>query len=357
MWIIELLVLGIILLLVPTIVGCLLVKENKGTLRLISAWISGQILLWAGFFVIAVPMILLQKSFTHTCYMFTGYTALLVVMAGIEKVIGRSKLQRSAISVRNNTKEYSRTKAEIALWIVFWGLLLVQFVMATVFAYEEGDDAFYIAIATITEDANTMYIKLPYTGGTTGLDARHGLAPFPVWIAYLARVSGMHAAIVAQVILAVVILGMTYGIYYLVGRRLCEDNLKSLPFFMILTELLMMFGGYSVYSVENFVLVRASQGKAILAAIVLPFLFYQLMILVRELEDNKKLGLRFWALVLCTTATGCLCSTLGTILICMLLGIAGLCIAISYRRWQILIPLGLSCLIPVGMAGVYLLIR
>lgn len=357
MWIIELLVLGIMLLLVPTIVGYLLVKENRGTLRLISSWISGQILLWAGFFVITVPMILLQERFTHTCYMFTVYTALLVMWAGIEKVIGRNKLQKKDTIVQNNTKEYSRTKTEIALWFVFWILLLVQFVMATVFAYEEGDDAFYIAIATITEDADTMYIKLPYTGGTTGLDARHGLAPFPVWIAYLARISGMHTAIIAQVILAIVILGMAYGIYYLVGRRLCEENLRSLPFFMILTELLMMFGGYSVYSVENFVMVRASQGKAILAAIVLPFLFYQLMVLVGALENNKKPGFRFWSLMLCTTATGCLCSTLGTILICMLLGIAGLCIAISYRRWQILIPLGLSCLIPIGMAGVYFLIR
>lgn len=357
MWIIELLVLGIMLLLVPTIVGHILVKESRGTIRFISSWISGQILLWAGFFVIAVPMILLQKSFTHTCYVFTCYTALLIIGVGIEKVIVRNKLQEKNIIVQNSTTKYSKTKIETVLWITFWILLVAQFVMATVLSYEEGDDAFYIAIATITEDADTMYIKLPYTGGTTGLDARHGLAPFPIWIAYLARISGMHVAIIAQVILAIVILGMAYGIYYLVGRKLCEENLKSLPFFMILTELLMMFGGYSVYSIENFVMVRASQGKAILAAIVLPFLFYQLILLVRDLENQKLPGLRFWCLMICTTATGCLCSTLGTILICMLLGIAGLCIAISYRRWKILVPLGLICVLPVGMAGIYLLIR
>ena len=56
-------------------------------------------------------------------------------------------------------------------------------------------------------------------------------------------------------------------------RRECA--IFGIPFFMILTELLLLFGGYSVYSVENFVMVRASQGKAILAGIILPFLFYQ----------------------------------------------------------------------------------
>ena len=67
MLMIELLVLGLILLLVPTIVGCLFVKEDKGAAGVISAWVSGQILLWESFLVIAVPMILMQKSFTNTC--------------------------------------------------------------------------------------------------------------------------------------------------------------------------------------------------------------------------------------------------------------------------------------------------
>jgi hypothetical protein len=169
--------------------------------------------------------------------------------------------------------------------------------------------------------------------------------------------SGMHAAMVAQVILAITILGMVYGIYYLIARRLCRENLKTLPFFMILVEFLTIFGGYSVYSVENFVLVRASQGKAVLAGIVLPFLFYLLMLLTDYIQENEKPGVMYWILILCTIMSGCLCSTLGTILTCMMLGMTGLCIALSYRKWRILIPMGCCCIVPAVMALLYFVIR
>ena len=357
MLMIQLLILGLMLLVIPAIIGSIFVKVNKGQAKLVSSWVSGQIMLWAGFFVISVPMILLQKTFTQTCYMVTGYTVALVVLAVI--LLGRQRLlfSKETTTIQDKVANQKKSKVEMFMWLVFWALLILQFVLAVVLAYEEGDDAFYVAIATITGDADTMYIKLPYTGGTTGLDARHGLAPFPIWIAYLARISGMHAAMVAQVILAVTILGMAYGIYYLIARHLCEENIGNLPFFMILVELLVMFGGYSVYSVENFIMVRASQGKAVLAGIVLPFLFYLLMLLMNDLQEGKRPGILYWGLLVCTTMTGCLCSTLGTVLICMLLGIAGVCIAASYKRWKVLIPMVLSCGMPVGIVIIYLVIR
>ncbi len=355
MLMIQLLALGLMLLVIPTIIGSIFVKVNKNQGMVISSWISGQMVLWAGFLLISVPMILFQRTFTDTCYLVIGYTAVLVIVAIVIKL-----KQRAVVSDQGAFEHKMPVKisgGEIALWVVFWGLLVLQFVLAAILAYEEGDDAFYIAIATITEEADTMYIKLPYTGGSTGLDARHGLAPFPVWIAYLARFSGMHAAIVAQVILAITLLGMVYGIYYLIARRLCRENLRNVSFFMILVELLTMFGGYSVYSVENFVLVRASQGKAVLAGIVLPFLFYLLMLLTDRIQENKKTGVLYWILMFCTTMSGCLCSTLGTILTCMMLGMAGLCIALSYRKWSMLMPMGCCCIVPVVMALLYFLIR
>ena len=225
------------------------------------------------------------------------------------------------------------------------------------YAYEEGDDAFYIAISTITQDADTMYRKLPYTGGFTGLDVRHSLAPFPIWIAYLARMSGMPAVSVAQIILPLSLIGMAYAIYYLIAARLFKGQENRIPIFMIFVELLVLFGGYSVYTVENFLLVRASQGKAVIANIILPVLFYLLMLIMDKLQENEKVSVKIWFLMTFTCMAGCLCTTLGTILTCMLVGCGGLVGAVCYRKPKILVPMAMSCIIPVGIALLYFLVH
>lgn len=149
--------------------------------------------------------------------------------------------------------------------------------------------------------------SFPIPGAETLLDARHGLAPFPIWVAYLAWLSGIPSVTVAQVVLPMSLIGMAYCVYLLLGARLTEKHgERSLPFFMILVELLVIFGGYSLYSAENFLLVRTAQGKAVLANIILPFLLFLFLLLLEKLEKEELQGKCFWLLFFCTMAAGCL---------------------------------------------------
>lgn len=353
---VQLLILSIILIIIPVLVGILFVSGKQKGQNWIYCWISGQMTLWAGFLVICVPMILLKKSFVLVSNIFIGYTVLLLlgaVFVGLKRY-RRKKNERDRVAAATKTPV---SKVQVFMWVIFGGLLLTQLVLTIILAYEEGDDAFYLATATITEKSNTMYLILPYYGVSTGLDARHGLAPFPVWIAYLARLSGIETISVAQVFLPLSLIGMAYGIYFLIAEHLCKENRRNIPFFMILIGLLNIFGGYSVYTAENFLLVRASQGKAVIAAIIIPFLLYLFMLLVEYLQSETSCGLRFWILMIMTAMAGCLCSTLGTILICMLIGVTGLCTAVSYRNWKVLIPMVCSCVVPVGMALLYFIVQ
>ncbi len=355
MLVIQLLILGALLVAAPIIIGTLFRKVNNGGISLSFFWVSGQILLWAGFLVICVPLILLGKSFTMACNLFNGYTVLLLLLA-ICSCLWKYFTGKRAVGIIKGFEESSKKSSKL-LWTIFGVLLLVQLVLSVVLSYEEGDDAFYIAISTITQDADTMYYKLPYTGGSTGLDARHGLAPFPVWIAYLGKMSGMAAVSVAQVVLSVTMIGLAYAIYYLMAVRLCDKDRSKVPFFMILVALLVMFGGYSLYTVENFLLVRASQGKAVIANIVLPFLLYLFMLLLEKLQKQEKVSLGFWILMAISTMAGCLCSTQGTILTCIMVGITGLCVAVSYRNLKVLFWMAATCIVPVVMAFLYFVVR
>lgn len=351
MLIVQIAVLSFILFVVPALVGVLFAGERKETVGLPFFWVSGQILLWAGFLIISIPLILAEKSFSLLVTIFGIYTG--VLTAG--GVIRMARLVRGKKMCAGKNTPNGRSAVRI-LWLGFAVLLILQLVLTAFMAYEEGDDAFYVATATLTEGSDTMYRILPYTGMTTGLDARHGLAPFPVWVAYLARLSCMHAAVVSQIVLPLVLILMAYAIYYLIACQLFEKDTKKIPFFMIMTELLVIFGGYSVYSAENFLLVRASQGKAVIANIILPFLLYLMMLLLKKLQHQERANVFFWGLLASTMIAGCLCSTLGTMLTCMFLGIVGVCAVFAYRKWSVLVPMALCCVVPAGIAFLYFML-
>ena len=64
--------------------------------------------------------------------------------------------------------------------------------------------------------------------------------------------------------------------------------------------------------------------------------------------------IRYWLLLGMTMITGCLCSTLGTLFVCLLLAVGGGCAVFCYRKWKIL-PLLAACgIVPLAMALLYL---
>ncbi len=348
---VQLLVLGILLLVIPVFVGGIFSDMEGIQGGLVFRWVGGQFLLWAGFQLISVPLILQEKNFSQLVWGFWLYMGALMLMAagrGIRRI-----QRRVPISLVSGGK--GKQVSEIVLWVIFAGLLAFQLLQAVRLAYADGDDAYYVAISSMTQDADTMYLKIAYTGETTMLNFRHSLAPFPIWTAFLARVSGMQAVTVAQVILSAVLIAMSYGIFYLLGVRLFPQKGGQLPLFLIFTEILVLFGDYSFYTAENFMIARSRQGKAALGNIVIPFLLLLLLIIMKKFQEAERVPVRCYVLVGAAAAAACLCSTLGALLICMAVGVAGLLAAVCYKRFRCLIPLAICCMPCVCYALLYLL--
>ena len=344
----------LLLLVIPAAVGGLFRRNVDKDMRgPVFRWISGQIFLWACFQLISVPMILMELDFGAAVDMYNGVTALALLAAAFSAVRNR----KAAFSVTRIRGTVRKRPAINILWILFWLILLFQLVQAVRMAYADGDDAFYVAISSITQEAQTMYRKLPYTGYATDLDVRHGLAPFPIWIAYLAEMTGIRTVSVAHVVLPVALIAMTYGIFSLLGRVLLQEKKESLPLFLIFTEILVLFGDYSFYTVENFMIARSRQGKAALGSIVFPMILLLLLILLRKLHEGERISLKYYILLAAACMTGCLCSTMGSMLCCMLVGIVGVCAAAAFRRWKILIPMALCCMPNVCYAVLYLVLE
>lgn len=353
--IVQLLILALLLLVLPAVVGNLMILaescDERGAAGLLLKWLSGQFVLWAGFQLICVPMVLTERKFHDVVLLFSGYAAVVALTALIVCIHRRRKMPRGSLK----SSGFRQSREEILLWMIFWGLLAYQLIQVVRMAYADGDDAFYVATSSFTEASDTMYQKLPYTGRTTTLDVRYGLAPFPVWIAFLARLSGMHAVSVNQVVLPMALIPMTYAVFYLLGRRLFPERDGKLPLFLVFTEVLVLFGDYSFQSVENFMIARSRQGKAALGSIVIPFVLFLMLLLCQKIKDDRKIPPAIYLALVTAAFAGCLCSTLGALLLCMMIGVMGLIVVFGYKRWKILFPLAACCMPCVCYALIYLI--
>lgn len=340
------------LFIIPMVVGSLFTRVERQADPLVFQWISGQMLLWAVFQLLCVPMVLLEWEFYRletACLI----AAALLVAAALGSLIHRKKKGGLHV-VREPLWHYSR-KACI-FWALFFGLLIFQLLQSVFLAYADGDDAYYVTLSAMTQDSGRMYQKVPYTGKFTELDVRHGLAPFPMWISFLARMADLPAAMMAHVVVSTVLIAMTYGIFYLLGRHLFAAKREQLPLFLLFTQLLVLFGDYSFQTAENFMIARSRQGKAALGNIIIPMLLYLLYLLLEKLQEQKRMTISYWVLLLSVMTAACLCSTMGALLTALLVAVTGLCAGVCYRRVKPVLAMAGTCIPCVCYALLYLLL-
>lgn len=313
---------------------------DKQRTNIVFMWLAGYLLLFGTFQLIAVPMILLKSRFSS---LVSVYLVLSLIMGFVGIFVWWYRKKKYPILKQVRAK---MEWPEKILWIIFGFFLLIQLLLASLLAFSDGDDAYYVAVSTTTESFDSMYRFSPYTGSSTQIDIRHGLAPFPIFIAYLSKVSGLHAGAVSHVGMQLTLIPLTYCIYGMIGSRLFRNKRKSLAIFLIFVEILILWGNYSLYTAETFLMTRTRQGKSALGNIVIPAMFLLLYMIGERLAENRKVEKSLWILVFATVTTSCLCSALGGFLISVLFSLFILCILTTYRKWIILLPT-LVCLIPV----------
>lgn len=340
---------------IPLLTGAAVVYFLDSRRRSVSMmWISGYMVSWALFQLITVPIVVLHipQGFVVVVRLF-ACCSLALAAPGVYFLI-RFRKKRSRLTLVKGKSEAAGPHR--VYWGIFAALTALQLVLAVAMNYRDGDDAYYVAVSTLTESSNTLYELMPYSMGGTGLDLRHGLAPFPIWIAFLARISGLPAVSVAHVAVPLALIPTTYMIYYQTGRRLLDKRAERLPLFLCLTALLTIFGNYSLYTAENFMLARSRQGKAALGSIVIPMAVLLFLMILEQVEDGHGGRWMLWLLLGATVTAACLCTTLGTMLVCLLLGVAGLCGSLVYRRPGLAVRTGLCCIPAAAYAVLYFMV-
>ena len=119
--------------------------------------------------------------------------------------------------------------------------------------------------------------------------------------------------------------------------------------FLLAVSVLQIFGNYSIYPGSTFLLTRSRQGKAALASFIIPMLFYLL------LQSKAKLSfvLELWIAIL----AACLCTTLGSMLGALVIGLYGLLRAITQKDFKYFLTTVAGCLPGIAVALLYVLVR
>nr|WP_297706546.1 DUF6077 domain-containing protein [uncultured Butyrivibrio sp.] len=270
-------------------------------------FILGYMVYFAVFEVIAIPCMLhyVYNAFSY-CTKYYLIAVLILTILGmfrclqVVKTGGEGYLSlfpgethasaRDLLSPRSDPRmlKMAYSLESKIYWGVFFVLLLLQIVLAVVMSSFDGDDAYYVVESLLAQQADVMNTILPYIGTSTKLDIRHALAVITMWIAFMARICGVHATIMSHSVIPLLIIPFVYLAYVEIARILFRRRQEIIPVFMVIISVLMMFGNVSIYTPATFFLTRTWQGKAMVCNLVFPLIFW---VFLWMLEDSQK---TFW---------------------------------------------------------------
>lgn len=317
-------------------------KEEKENLE--KSVLFGYFIMFALFEVMCVPATFLKVSFSHLCVVYEGTV---LIWAVVSLIVKRKSMWNCLKNIQNDLCRIP------FLGYVAFALIVVQIGVYIIGMATDADDAMYVATATTSLHTDGIFTHSCYSGTPTSvLLKRYVLSPFPIFLAFLSRVTGFHPTVMAHTILPVFLVSVCYFVYSLWGRKLFGGDRKSESLFLIFVSFVHMFSYYTVYTQGTFLLIRIWQGKAVLAAILLPALFYYGWLYFEE----EKAGVLEWIQLCFLMTSCCLVSSMGIMLAPIMLGILALVCGLPRWRWKRIAAACFSCLPSMILALVYLVL-
>lgn len=315
--------------------------------KILNLYLAGFLSELAVFQLIAVPVMVKEVyGMNLLVYLTTAVFAVLAVTGFIwtllrERDLRKQDRQKQHVAVQNPER--------LLFWLLFLASVGYQMYMAFAYASFDGDDAYYVVQSVLADQTGVLNRIRPYTGLSTDLDIRHALATLPLWIAYVARMTGIHATIVAHTLLPLIFIPLTYYVFVQIGRKLFSDGSVKLPIFLTLVSIMQIWGNISIYTNETFFLTRTWQGKSVLANLILLVeLWLMLELCAREKSGKRQeetgSQLPYWLLLAVNHIAAAMMTSMGAFLTALLFGITALVAAIRYRSWSFLWKMALCCI-------------
>ncbi len=351
------------LLLVPAFAGALFFRKDE-TPTWIDCLLAGYLFLFSLSELLILPMMYFRLPL-HVLVVSYGVLTGICALAGAVRLArsGRFSLQRPCagraadIGQSRQTVQPSRPGligllrgSSPFLWAAL-AVIACQLAIVFLAAHFDADDALYVAAGTTATETDSIFYIDAYTGTPDRwLSNRYALSPFPIFLAVISRLcGGLHAAVTAHTIFPPIFLICVYSVMYRLAQKWFEGDRDAQGIFLFLTAMLSWFSAYSVYNTGSFQMLRLWQGKAVLAAFLLPLIYYLSVSIILERQTRYS-----WALLFMANLAGCLLTSMGIILTPLMTGLFLLLGLLRHRSVKQLFA-GIACCLPSLVLGaVYL---
>ena len=296
------------------------------------------------FHFLAVPFTFLNWSFTVLTWLFTGLTVIFSTVSAVWFIRKKKIVFRIP---KFSVWEYIYLAAFLGLlgWQLYNGL--IGDISGWAF-----DDTEYVTIGADAIRYDRMLAIDPNTGLAASLDSLRALQSSLFFPAVLSKISGMPITIMYRTVLEVFYILLAYAVYAYMATVIFKKKEDGL-IFLIFLSLLHIFGFYSQYSITFRLLGPNYQGKAILAASLIPLLFVFLIQRTEEQYDWKS-GLLL--LLLSTAATSLTMFGASTSILSLTLVVI-LSLFRKKRNWKHLWYLAWGCAMPLLYGSVYFIYK
>lgn len=192
----------------------------------------------------------------------------------------------------------------------------------------DEDDARWIAEANDALVKNRMLLHNPatgeYIGRFVGEMVKDVFSPWAMYLAWLSRATGIRAVVIAHTVYPPILLGLSYSAYYEIGAQLFEGQKRyhERGIFLLMVSVINLFFAGNVYTQSVFTLTRIWQGKAVVAAVMIPAIMV-VMLRVQRLTSVGFGSLADWLLLAVEGVCCCLFSGMGIAIGLLMIGLYG----------------------------------
>lgn len=240
----------------------------------LSGIVGGFVMFLAANELLALPFMLLHWSFRL-------YLPLFLLLNAPFLVFGLKAAWRKLQSSDWRSAKKPSLQFALAAMAVLACLLIPQFIVKY-----QADDSFYLSLAELNKHSSELYSYDPATGNADlEFPKTYMFEGWELMQSALSTVTGLTTLEFAHGLLMILVIALSLLAHSKIFRTYLNDR-NQIYIAMLFLSIILVFGGYSIYSQGTFLLTRPWVGKSIIAMVIVPLLFYLLLKIYKSSKNH-----------------------------------------------------------------------